>query len=326
MKTLKKILILYYSKNENIENKKPFDTQKTRLSIERLFAEGEKGRIKFYRTPLYLYDEKKKYFKKAWSFENRKWTIVDNITPDVVYDKCEYSPALMQIKNKIAHNFRFINDPFFDMIASNKIATHALLKEWSPQSFLIRNNQDLRDKIGCIKSSKFVIKPLFGYGGIGVKVLNAEEAKNLPVKEASVLQEFIDSSKGIKGIVKSLHDLRILIFNKEIFGSYIRIPQKGSFLANIGQGGKRIVLDKKDVPLGVLDIVKEIIKRFDSFDYLFYSADFIFDIKQRPYLIEINSRPGFIISNIENEKTKIFSDRYYSKTIEFFGNIKAKNN
>ncbi len=312
----KVILILYTS---NINNRKPFFDLAIKADMEKLFVEGEKEGIEFYRAPIQWFDINKNIFKKAWSFKNCKWKIVNNIVPEIVFDKCQYTPELSIVKNQIASVFKFVNDPLFDKITSNKFITYCFFSEFMAKSYLIRNTNDL--KIKKLNGEKFVLKPVTGNQGKGVMILNKSEIKNIIINRPSLLQEYIESDGGIRGIVGSRHDLRVIIFNKEIFCVYARIPREGSFLANIAQGGSRLFLDKKEIPLSVLDIVKEIIKRFKGFDYLFYSADFIFDRNQKPYLLEINSRPGFVVGNDKNSRK--FFDKYYKRIIKYFLEIRS---
>ena len=323
MKKLKKILILYASSNKNIVCR-PFVNESTQVQIERLFKEGEIAGIKFYRTPINLFNSNKKCFDKAWSFDKNKWIIVDNIVPDIVFDKVQHHSDLISAKNKIASIYKFVNDPVFDEIANNKFITYSLFRNRMPKSYLVYNKKNIENKLKYFKRNKIIVKPIIGSGGVGVRVLSKKEVTNIKVEKPCLLQEFIDSSFGINNIIKECHDLRIIIFDKKIFGVYIRIPKSGSFLANIAQGGRRIVLKKEEIPKEVLVIIKEIINKFNCFNNLFYSADFIFDKKQKPYLLEINSRPGFGAVNygVENEEYKIFLDSYYKRMIKYFLEIK----
>ena len=62
----------------------------------------------------------------------------------------------------------------------------------------------------------------------------------------------------------------------------------------------------------------EKIKTFKEFNNLFYSLDFIFDENQKPYILEINSRPAFIIGKDDDKK---FFDGYYKEIVDYFLNI-----
>lgn len=318
MKKFKKVLILYASLRKDIDCK-PFVSNGNKIQIERLFKEGENAGIKFYRAPIHLFNPDKKCFTKAWSFDNSKWIIVNDIIPDVIFDKVQHNPDLISIKNKIASIFKFVNNPAFDEIANNKFITYCLFKIWMPKSYLVYNKKDINNKLKYFKENTVIVKPVVGSGGIGVKVLTKKEIKNIKIKEPSLLQEFIDSSYGIKNVVKEPHDLRIIIFNKKVFGAYLRVPRKGSFVANITQGGCKVMFGKNNIPKKALNITKEVISAFDSFDDLFYSVDFIFNKNQKPYILEINSMPGFSVGGKNSEK---FFDSYYKRIIKYFLDMK----
>ena len=317
---MKKVLIIFKA-NKAIDKNKPFQTYSTQMQIEKLFVKGEEKGIKFYRAPLYSFDNKKKNFAKGWSFQNNKWIIVNNIVPDIVFDKASYDSNLTATKNKISSIFPFVNSPAFDEITSNKFITYCLFKDYMPKSYLIYNKKDISENINYLQGNKFVIKPITGVEGRAVMVLSKKDIKNIKIEEPMLLQYYIDSSKGIDNIVSGYHDLRIIIFNNEIFGSYVRIPKKKSLLANISQGGERIVLNKKNIPSKALKIAKHVIKTFNNFDSLFYSVDFIFDKNQNPYILEINSKPGFSILSIDKEKSEKFFENYFDRVIKYFLDI-----
>lgn len=49
-----------------------------------------------------------------------------------------------------------------------------------------------------------------------------------------IVQEYLDMSCGVPGIVEGMHDLRFSIFGKEIFPFvYVRKPAEGDFRSNI---------------------------------------------------------------------------------------------
>ena len=179
----------------------------------------------------------------------------------------------------------------------------------------------MNKKIRTLNGTRFVIKPNIGQKGIDVRILKKEEIKNIKINKPMLVQEFIDGSHGVANIVKGIHDLRIIIFDKKIFGAFIRIPQKGSLIANITQGGSRIIIKKEDVPENVIDITKEVIKKFEHFDNLFYSIDFILDKEQKAYIIEINPNTGF---TVESKKHGKFFDSYYKKVANFLLKVNVK--
>ena len=75
-----------------------------------------------------------------------------------------------------------------------------------------------------------------------------------------LLQEFIDSSIRIPGIVEGLHDIRVTTINGEPVYTFVRIPKEGSFLANVAQGGKEMPLTLDKLPNDLLKLVEKINK------------------------------------------------------------------
>jgi len=106
------------------------------------------------------------------------------------------------------------------------------------------------------------------------------------------LQEFIDSSKGVPGVSHYLHDLRLVCVNEQIIYSYIREPKAGSFLANLAQGGRLIIVPRKKLPASLFPIIKQANEIFATFSPRIYSIDFMFDEKKKPWVVELNSMPG----------------------------------
>jgi glutathione synthase/RimK-type ligase-like ATP-grasp enzyme len=128
------------------------------------------------------------------------------------------------------------------------------------------------------------------------------------------LQEFIDSSLGVPGISSGLHDLRLVFVNNKLIYSYIRKPQKGSFLANLSQGGSLVIIPSKKLPQSLFPIVKYVQQTFATFNPKIYSIDFMFDKKKRPWIVELNSMPGLFFTPAE----KKFMFAMYKELLRIF--------
>ena len=105
------------------------------------------------------------------------------------------------------------------------------------------------------------------------------------------MQEFMDSSLGIPGVVEGMHDLRVTVVNGEPINSFVRTPKSGSYLANTAQGGKGMSIDLEQVPDEVINMVYEIRDTFEKYRPSVFAADFINSPKGFR-LVELNSRPG----------------------------------
>ena len=306
---MKKVLILY-SDSDLIKN------ENKRKNYELLYEMGAGKGIKFYRSNIKYYLEKK--FKKAFTYKNKKWIEEKEIYPDIVFDFCDSRNEYIKIKKEeIAKNIRIVNDSYFDFIFGSKYLTYSILNDYMSKTFIAYNKRDLINKTKLFKS-KIVLKPDRGFGGKNIRISNKKEIKNV-VKEVGnypvIVQDFIDSSSGLGKIAKSTHDLRIIFINHKPIISYVREPVKGSLVANVSLGGKRTIVDLNLIPTKLQIKLESILKKLKIFNNTFYSIDFIFDKKQNPYILEINSPPSL---HLENKK---YLKIYYKEIIKFLKDI-----
>lgn len=85
------------------------------------------------------------------------------------------------------------------------------------------------------KYHQIIIKPLYDYGGNGVKLVSSKQEliaaiNNYPNNQYVILQKYLPQVK--KG------DKRILLLDGELLGCFTRVPQEGEIRANLVQGGK----------------------------------------------------------------------------------------
>ncbi|MCK5475719.1 MAG: ATP-grasp domain-containing protein [Candidatus Pacebacteria bacterium] len=309
---MKKVLILY-SDSDIIK-----DSSK-RKNYELLYEMGAQKGIKFYRAHI-------KYssggiFKKAFTYKNKKWIEENNIYPDIVFDLCVYSGSKYnKEKKQIAESITMVNDLFFNYIFVSKFLTYTMLSDFMPKTFLAYNKKDLITKIDLIKSKKIVLKPDVGFGGKDVIVIEKKEIKNILNKNKIncypiVIQEFIDSSSGIKKIAKSFHDLRIIFIGHKPIIIYLREPIGKSLISNVSLGGKRTMIDLDMIPVKLQKKIDLILNKLKIFENVIYSIDFIFDKDQNPYVLEINSPPSL---HLEDKK---YLKIYYKEIIKHFKEI-----
>jgi glutathione synthase/RimK-type ligase-like ATP-grasp enzyme len=138
-----------------------------------------------------------------------------------------------------------------------------------------------------------VVKPVDGEEGKDVFIGPKDSMTGLEPTFPVLVQEFLDSSIGIPGIVEGMHDFRVALFNGEVIYSYYRTPPQGSFLANVSRGGKFEVVPSEKIPQIILDIAKEIDTRFIKYTQRFYGIDFAFT-PEGPKIIEMNSKLGLL--------------------------------
>jgi len=188
--------------------------------------------------------------------------------------------------------------------ANNKIYTAAYYdphKEIIPTTFVSKNIDYLLGVIQQSDKEKMIMKPLDGYGGRGVIVVEKTAMDNIK----SLLEFYINKSKGESNYVilqeyvegAENGDVRVLMLNGKPIGALRRIPAKGDIRSNISAGGsvERYKLTKKDI------VMCEIIGEKLVKDGIYFAGLDIISGK----LIEINVlSPGTIadINKLNNVK------------------------
>ena len=133
---------------------------------------------------------------------------------------------------KISKKTQIINDPKAVRNMPEKLYSIDFLKFMPPTIFTKSIDEICKFNK---KHKKIVIKPTHGYGGKNILFINKNLAKKkiinyLKKYEHVMVQKFIPEVK--------YGDKRVFIINGVIKGAIRRIPQQGSIISNIGQGGK----------------------------------------------------------------------------------------
>jgi len=311
---MKKVLILFGEKSW----KKPAFPKKEVATYQRcyeyLYPLAEKNGVQLFRASSAWYDQKKRIFRNAWTYKNNSWIRVYDIRPDLVYDKTKLTADTQHFKHELGKTFPIVNDPEFTAILDNKLITSLLFPRFSKKHCLVKNPSDLKRAVSEIKGNLIVFKTTTGSGGENIRIIGKNQAKKMRIIPELTAQEFIDSSKGIPGLVKSTHDLRLVFINDKLIYAYIRVPKRGSLLANLSQGGSMISLENNRLPKSLKPIIKEVEETFSTFQPKVYTIDIMFDEKHRPWIVEMNSMPGLYFSDDQ----KKFQDRMYLALIELF--------
>jgi glutathione synthase/RimK-type ligase-like ATP-grasp enzyme len=226
-------------------------------------------------------------------------TTKKNICADAVYDRSgglSFPPPTMK---KILNNLKF------KTLCNNKNSMYVLLGKFMPKSFKIKNQAELKKALLKFPAKKVaVLKPANGLGGKGIII---DIPKNLAQiilakKTEYVLQQFVDTSHGIKDITKEKHDLRIILIDEKIVMTSVRTPKEGSYLANVAQGGKIQEINIKKIPAEALVLTKKIQKILDKkYNYPLYSIDLGFE-NGKPYVFELNDQIGFPSEKMNGHK------------------------
>jgi glutathione synthase len=136
--------------------------------------------------------------------------------------------------------------------ASNKIYTTSFEDEhnYIPETHVSKDIDYLESVITEAKADKMILKPLDGFGGKGVIVLETKAKMNIRSllefyigdgnKNYIILQEYLEgASKG---------DIRVLMLNGEAIGAMRRVPKEGDARSNVHAGGtaEKYTLTKAD--------------------------------------------------------------------------------
>ena len=119
------------------------------------------------------------------------------------------------------------------------------------------------------KYKKIIIKPIHGYSGNNIKLINKKtnekELINYIKKHGHIMcQKFLP---GIKN-----GDKRVFVINGKVVGAISRVPKKGSFLSNMSKGGMAKITYLNKSELKISKIVGKDLKKNNIF---FAGIDFI---------------------------------------------------
>ncbi|MBP9773818.1 MAG: hypothetical protein KBD00_04285 [Candidatus Peribacteraceae bacterium] len=223
-------------------------------------------------------------FSRGWKFDGTQFREHDEpITVDRIYNKGLFTA------DKAA---RLLNDVEMESICINKYNTYKYFSDLQARSVLAENQQDVTTGLAQLQTAMIVAKPLYGSEGNGIVIEPRESLAQHLTTFPYLLQEFMDTSEGIPGLTKTMHDFRIVIMNGEIIDVYIRTPKSGSLLANIGQGGSLFQIPVEKIPVDAKEILQKVETRFSQFPTRVYALDMCRQKNGAWTIIEINSQPG----------------------------------
>lgn len=240
---------------------------------------------------------------------------------DVVFmrDDPPLDPLVLNFLDSIEDNVFLVNSIRGLREANNKIYTASYYdpkKEIIPATYVSKNKEYLKQIINEYEGKKMIMKPLNGFGGHGVIVIEKTAMQNIN----SLLDFYIHGQEKnnsnyviiqeyVKGAEKG--DVRVLMLHGEPLGAIRRVPAKGEARSNISAGGRaeNYELTKKDIKL-----CKEIGKKLVEDGIYFAGLDII-----GGKLIEVNVlSPGGIVEMNWGLKKSIQSSvvDYLEKQVE----------
>jgi len=307
----KTIGVLFYKYINFDKRKKAFKVEKTEKAFIILSEIAKKKGFDVVFSDTFHYSKGK--FKKAFIYDNG-WKIIEDVKIDAIFDRCKTDDKTIKFKRKLSKEIFLYNSLELNRFCWDKASYSSVFKESTPQIFVVNDINELKEKLKEIRSSKYVLKPRFGICGVNIEILDKDKLPK-EVRKNTVLQEFIDTSKGIPELkIKGVHDIRVVIIDNEIDHVYVRIPEKG-LLSNIAQGGKAIHFDKKEIPSNVLNLVKIAQEKMKNYKYNLYTVDSVFGADGKPYVIEMESIPVIDSAYLE-EDTKKLQKEFLGKIVD----------
>lgn len=183
------------------------------------------------------------------------------------------------------------HDPEFTHMCSDKFLTFSEFAEVCPLTVVVHDARELDEALAAMRTDVVVAKPIEGYEGRGVFIGSKQNVRGEINRFPYLIQEFIDTSDGIPGLVKAHHDFRMICVNDEICLCYIRIPPEGSIAVSYPES-KEIFVPLASVPPEALAIHEVVEKKLGHFTPRVFSVDVGRDKSGRWMLIELNAKPG----------------------------------
>lgn len=233
-------------------------------------------------------------FNGVWRFGKNGFSKAKRpVKIDLVYDRT----AGMSFPLTDEPEMAVVNQCDFKLLCWNKWLSFEKIGYLMPPTVWVGEKENLKSALTKIKTDWVVLKPHNGLKGIGVFVGPKDKALSFefhPKYSSYIAQEFVDTSKGIPGIVDGLHDLRVVVANgKTVCWSHVRTPPPGSFQANVARGGKIKEVAVRKLPASIKKIVNQLAERFyQEFNNPVYSLDFGIG-KDGPLIFELNDQMGF---------------------------------
>lgn len=151
--------------------------------------------------------------------------------------------TMINFLDSIVDDVFIINDINGMRKANNKTYTSCFddtNNSYLPVTYVSKNKEYLKKVIKESPSERMILKPLNGYGGSGVIVLEKSATQNInslldfyidagSKKNYVIIQEFIEGAE--EG------DTRILLLNGEVIGAMRRVPAEGEARSNVHAGG-----------------------------------------------------------------------------------------
>ncbi|MFW6370702.1 MAG: glutathione synthase [Bacteroidota bacterium] len=155
-------------------------------------------------------------------------------------------PIMLNFLDSVRDDTFIINDINGLRKANNKLYTAAFYDPkdpFIPVTHVSKNKEYLKRVIRESKEDWMILKPLDGFGGNGVIVLEKSATQNVN----SLLDFYITGKKDSNYVIIQEYvngaehgDIRVIMLNGEAIGAYKRIPAADDLRANIKAGGNAV--------------------------------------------------------------------------------------
>ncbi len=194
----------------------------------------------------------------------KKVTFREQLLPlngfDVIFIRTDppLDPIMLNFLDSVAEDTFILNDINGLRKANNKLYPASFVDPENkiiPLTYVSKNKELLKKIIQNSPNSRMILKPLDGFGGRGVIILEKDALHNINSlldfyisgdkdnKNYVIIQEFIEGAEN--------GDTRVLMLNGESIGAYRRIPSGDDIRSNIKAGGSAVkhVLSKREKEL-----------------------------------------------------------------------------
>lgn len=202
-----------------------------------------------------------------------------------------------------------------------KINAYSYLQEFFPKTYLAYSFKEVNKYLEKIETNKVVLKPNKGKAGKDVFIFDIDKVdlsllpSTILRDEGFLVQEFIDTSCGIKDIASSYHDFRIVTHGEKISMCHVRQPRPGSLISNSHQGASVTEVNLDSIPDSILNFYHQVHSRIrQKYPCSMYSMDIGMTTKG-PLLIELNAQPSFPKENFK------CLDSYICNLIEYLETV-----
>ena len=163
----------------------------------------------------------------------------------VMRDDPPLDATVLNFLDSVKDDTFICNDIHGLRVANNKIFSAALwdpVHDFIPATHVSKNAEYLESVFADYQGEKMILKPLAGYGGHGVVVV--DKAKTPDFKEflrtyqGANHDEYVMLQEFVPGAEEG--DIRILMLNGEAIGAMRRVPAPGDHRSNISAGGEAV--------------------------------------------------------------------------------------